>query len=160
MQDPDAIHGHDYGQEAATSAAAERESEQAPAASFTSAPRPGGRKFPGLKIPRRFTEPGEDVWSTVEWEKRSAVITDGKGEVVFEQHDIDIPKSWTQLATNVVASKYFRGHVGTPEREHSAKQLIQRVAYTMADWGKAMGYFASDADCLAFRDELTHLLLH
>src|SRR5262249_18862429 len=116
--------------------------------------------FPGLKIARRFTEPGEDVWNTVEWDKRSAIITGGDGEVVFEQHDIDVPKSWTQLATNVVASKYFRGHLGTPERETSVRQLIQRVSYTMADWGKKMGYFASDADHLAFRDELTHLLLH
>src|SRR2546423_10823674 len=115
--------------------------------------------FPGLKIARRFTEPGEDVWNTVEWDKRSAVITGEKGDIVFEQYDIDVPKSWTQLATNVVASKYFRGHLGTPERETSVRQLIQRVSYTMADWGKKMGYFASDADFLAFRDELTHLLL-
>src|SRR5882672_10729824 len=117
-------------------------------------------KAPGIRIPRKFTEPGEDVWATVEWEKRSAVITGEKGEIVFEQHDIDVPKSWTQLATNVVASKYFRGHLGTPERETSVKQLIRRVSYTMADWGKTCGYFASDADYLAFRDELTHLLLH
>jgi len=117
-------------------------------------------RFPGLKIARRYTEPGEDVWATVEWEKRSAIITDGKGDIVFEQHDIDVPKGWTQLATNVVASKYFRGHLNTPERESSVKQLIQRVSYTMADWGRAMGYFASDSDYLAFRDELTHLLLH
>jgi len=117
-------------------------------------------KAPGLRIARRYTEPGEDVWSTVEWEKRSAVITGERGEVVFEQHDIDVPKTWTQLATNVVASKYFRGHIGSPERERSVRQLIQRVSYTMADWGKAMGYFASEADYLAFRDELTHLLLH
>jgi ribonucleoside-diphosphate reductase alpha chain len=117
-------------------------------------------EYPGLKIARRFTEPGEDVWNTVEWDKRSAVITGGDGAIVFEQYDIDVPKGWTQLATNVVASKYFRGHLGTPERETSVRQLIQRVSYTMADWGKKMGYFASDADCLAFRDELTHLLLH
>src|ERR1041385_5869848 len=68
--------------------------------------------FPGLKVARRFTEPGEDVWNTVEWEKRSAVITGEKGDIVFEQYDIDVPKTWTQLATNVVASKYFRGHLG------------------------------------------------
>jgi ribonucleoside-diphosphate reductase alpha chain len=128
--------------------------------SSTAMPRSSKPKFPGLKIARRYTEPGEDVWATVEWEKRSAVITDGKGEIVFEQHDIDVPKGWTQLATNVVASKYFRGHLGTPERETSVRQLIQRVSYTMADWGKAIGYFASDSDYNAFRDELTHLLLH
>jgi ribonucleoside-diphosphate reductase alpha chain len=122
----------------------------------------GGRKAkaPGLKISRRFTETGEDVWNSVEWEKRTAAITDEQGNVVFEQTDIDAPKSWTQLAVKVVASKYFRGHIGTPERESSVRQLIQRVSYTISDWGKAQGYFASDADYLAFRDELTHILLH
>src|SRR5215470_9189463 len=84
--------------------------------------------FPGLRVARRFTEPGEDVWATVEWEKRSAIISGEKGDIVFEQHDIDVPKGWTQLATNVVASKYFRGHIGTPERETSVRQLIQRVS--------------------------------
>src|SRR5712691_4031622 len=96
------------------------------------------KKAPGLKVARRFTEPGEDVWSTVEWEKRSAIITGEKGDIVFEQNDIDVPKGWTQLATNVVSSKYFRGHLGTPERERSVRQLIQRVSYTIADWGNAM----------------------
>src|SRR2546429_9835924 len=99
------------------------------------------KKAPGLKVARRFTEPGEDVWSTVEWEKRSAIITGEKGDVVFEQNDLDVPKGWTQLATNVVSSKYFRGHLGTPERERSVRQLIERVSYTIADWGKKMKYF-------------------
>jgi len=117
-------------------------------------------KAPGLKIDRFYTEAGEDVWGTVEWEKRSAIITGEKGDVVFEQRDIDVPRTWTQLATNVVASKYFRGHMGSLDREKSVRQLIQRVSYTIAEWGKAMGYFASDADADAFRDELTHLLLH
>jgi ribonucleoside-diphosphate reductase alpha chain len=117
-------------------------------------------KAPGIKVPRRYTEPGDDVWASVEWEKRSAIITGEKGDIVFEQHDIDVPKAWTQLATNVVASKYFRGHIGTPEREKSVRQLIQRVSYTIADWGKAQRYFASEEDYLAFRDELTHILLH
>jgi ribonucleoside-diphosphate reductase alpha chain len=117
-------------------------------------------KAPGIKVARRYTEPGEDVWETVEWEKRSAIITGEKGDIVFEQNDIDVPKGWTQLATNVVASKYFRGHLGTPERERSVRQLIQRVSYTIADWGKAGSYFASESDFNAFRDELTHLLLH
>src|SRR5205809_71667 len=116
-------------------------------------------KAAGLKIARKFTEPGEDVWASVEWEKRSAVITGEKGDIVFEQHDIDVPKSWTQLATNVVSSKYFRGHLVTPERETSVRQLIQRVSYTIADWGKKSDYFASESDYLAFRDELTHILL-
>jgi ribonucleoside-diphosphate reductase alpha chain len=119
-----------------------------------------GGRGPGLKIQRRFTEPGEDVWNTVEWEKRKAVITGERGDVVFEQTDIDVPKNYTQLAVNVISSKYFRGHLGTPEREKSVKQLIQRVTYTIANWGREMGYFASDADYIAFRDELTHLCLH
>lgn len=114
----------------------------------------------GLKITRLFTKPGEEVWNTVEWEKRSAVIMGEKGELVFEQHDVEVPTTWSQLATNVVASKYFRGHLGTPERERSVRQLIQRVAYTIADWGNQQGYFASEGDYLAFRDELTYMLLH
>lgn len=120
----------------------------------------GSRKAPGLQIARRFTEPGEDVWSGVAWERRSAVIQGDRGDVVFEQHDIESPAGWSQLAINVVASKYFRGHVDSPERESSIRHLIRRVAYTIADWGRAMGYFAGDADYSAFRDELTHLLLH
>src|SRR5579862_633532 len=94
----------------------------------TSAVARGKTRAPGIKVARRYTEPGEDVWETVEWEKRSAIITGERGDIVFEQHDIDVPKAWTQLATNVVASKYLRGHVGTPERERSVRQLIQRVS--------------------------------
>ncbi len=115
---------------------------------------------PGLSIQRRFTRPGEDVYSTVEWEVRDAVISNERGEKVFEQKNCEIPKSWTQLATNVVVSKYFRGHIGTPERERSVRQLIGRVADTIADWGRKMDYFASEDDARAFQDELTHLLLH
>ncbi len=115
---------------------------------------------PGLTIERRFTKPGEDVYSTVEWETRSAVIANERGEKVFEQTGVEIPKSWTQLATNVVVSKYFRGHIGTPEREHSVRQLISRVADTIAVWGRKMDYFATETDAQAFQDELTHILLH
>ncbi len=114
----------------------------------------------GLTIRRYFTEPGTDPYATVEWEKRSAVITGEKGEVVFEQHDVEIPKPWTQLATNVVVSKYFRGPLGTPQRERSVRQLIGRVVDTIRSWGVAQGYFATRADASAFADELTHLLLH
>jgi len=119
-----------------------------------------GKGAPGLKVERRFTKPGEDVYSTVEWELRDAVIANERGEKVFEQQDVEIPKSWTQLATNVVVSKYFRGHLGTPEREHSVRQLIHRVADTIANWGRAMEYFASEEDAQAFQDELTHILLY
>jgi ribonucleoside-diphosphate reductase alpha chain len=115
---------------------------------------------PGLTVERRFTRPGEDVYSTVEWELRDAVISNERGEKVFEQKDVEIPKTWTQLATNVVVSKYFRGHLGTPQRERSVRQLIHRVADTMANWGRAMDYFATEADAQAFQDELTHILLH
>jgi ribonucleoside-diphosphate reductase alpha chain len=115
---------------------------------------------PGLKMERRFTKPGEDVYSTVEWELRDAIISNERGEKVFEQKDVEIPKTWTQLATNVVVSKYFRGHIGTPQRERSVRQLIRRVADTMANWGRAMDYFATEEDAQAFQDELTHILLH
>ena len=115
---------------------------------------------PGLTIERRYTKPGEDVYSTVEWELRDAVISNERGEKVFEQTGCEIPKSWTQLATNVVVSKYFRGHIGTPEREHSVRQLIGRVADTIANWGRKMDYFATEMDAQAFQDELTHILLH
>ena len=114
---------------------------------------------PGLTIERRFTKPGEDVYSTVEWELRDAVISNERGEKVFEQKGCEIPKSWTQLATNVVVSKYFRGHIGTPEREHSVRQLIGRVADTIANWGRKMDYFATETDAQTFQDELTHILL-
>ncbi len=113
----------------------------------------------GLKIERRYTRAGEDVYSTCEWELRTALIANERGEKVFEQKDVEIPKSWTQLATNVVVSKYFRGHLGTPERERSVRQLIGRVADTISNWGRAMDYFATEADAQAFQDELTHILL-
>ena len=115
---------------------------------------------PGLTVERRFTKAGEDVYSTIEWELRDAIISNERGEKVFEQTGVEIPKSWTQLATNVVVSKYFRGHIGTPERERSVRQLISRVADTMANWGRAMQYFATETDAQTFQDELTHILLH
>jgi ribonucleoside-diphosphate reductase alpha chain len=115
---------------------------------------------PGLKMPRRYTKAGQGVYNTVTWDRRDAVISNERGEKVFEQKDVEIPSSWTQLATNVVVSKYFRGHIGTPERETSVRQLIGRVADTIADWARAMEYFASEEDARAFQDELTHLLLH
>jgi ribonucleoside-diphosphate reductase alpha chain len=114
----------------------------------------------GLAFRRQLTQPGVDPFATVEWERRSAVIYGEKGEVVFEQHDVEIPKAWTQLATNVVVSKYFRGPLGTPQRETSVRQLIGRVVGTIRSWGVAQGYFATAADAETFADELTHLLLH
>ncbi len=114
----------------------------------------------GLTVARRFVPAGTDPYDTVEWEIRSAVISGEGGETVFEQRDVEVPKPWSQLATNVVVSKYFRGPLGTPERERSVRQLIGRVVSTIGAWGEAQGYFATPGDRAVFSDELTHLLLH
>jgi ribonucleoside-diphosphate reductase alpha chain len=114
----------------------------------------------GLTMKRYFTRPGVHPYTEVEWEKRSAVISGEKGETVFEQHDVEIPKPWSQLATNVVVSKYFRGQLGTPQREQSVKQLIGRVVDTITNWGRKDGYFTTEDDAGVFADELTHLLIH
>jgi ribonucleoside-diphosphate reductase alpha chain len=114
----------------------------------------------GLRIARRFVPPGTNPYDTVDWEIRAAVISGESGETVFEQRDVEMPKSWSQLATNVVVSKYFRGPLGTPQRERSVRQLIGRVVDTIGEWGTAQGYFATPDDRANFTDELTHLLLH
>src|SRR5690348_12543995 len=114
----------------------------------------------GLKIPRYFTRPGTHPYDEIEWELRNASITNEKGKVVFEQTNVEIPKSWSLMATQVVVSKYFRGPLGTPQREHSVRQMISRVVDTITAWGRKDGYFASDEDAQAFADELTHILLH
>jgi ribonucleoside-diphosphate reductase alpha chain len=113
----------------------------------------------GLVIRRHFTAPELAPFDAVDWERRSAVIGDEKGKVVFEQHDVEVPAKWSQLATNVVVSKYFRGALNSPEREVSARQMIGRVVRTIRGWGEAQGYFATTADADAFADELTHLLV-
>src|SRR5678810_1120554 len=115
---------------------------------------------PGLEFPRYFTLPGVDPFDEVEWEVRSAVIGNEKGHVVFEQRDVEIPRSWSQQATNIVVSKYFRGQIGAPERERSVKQLIGRVVDTITRWAGEQGYFSSDDDLQAFSDELKHLLVY
>jgi ribonucleoside-diphosphate reductase alpha chain len=114
----------------------------------------------GFQLTRFFTRPGVDPYSTVDWERRSAVISGEKGDVVFEQHGVEIPKGWSQLATNVVVSKYFRGPIGTPQRESSVRQLIGRVVRTLRAWGEMQGYFTNPGDAEVFADELTYLLLH
>ncbi len=114
----------------------------------------------GLVWPRVFTQPGVDVFSTVNWERRKAQITDDRGEVIFEQDPVEVPEFWSQLATNVVASKYFYGPHGSPEREYSVRQLIHRVVRTIADWGWQDGYFQSAEDAEAFYQELAWLCLH
>jgi ribonucleoside-diphosphate reductase alpha chain len=117
-------------------------------------------KLGGIEIGRFFTKPGVDVYDTCEWEMRSAAITSESGGIVFEQKDVEMPKFWSQMATNVVVSKYFRGHIGSPERETSVRQLIGRVVRTITGWGREGGYFATEADGDTFRDELTHILLY
>jgi ribonucleoside-diphosphate reductase alpha chain len=114
----------------------------------------------GLAFPRFFTEAGVDPFDELEWELRSAVIGNERGEVVFEQRDVEIPRSWSQQATNIVVSKYFRGQVGTPARERSVKQLIGRVVTTITDWARTNKYFASEGDLQAFSDDLKHILVH
>src|SRR5918995_726492 len=114
----------------------------------------------GLTMKRYFTRPGVHPYAEVEWEKRSAVISGERGETVFEQHDVEIPKPWSQLATNVVVSKYFRGQLGTPQREHSVKQLIGRVVDTITGWARAQHYFANEDALIAFSHELKHLLVY
>ena len=115
---------------------------------------------PGLEFPRFFTLPGVDPFDEVTWEQRAAVIGNERGEVVFEQRDVEIPSFWSQQATNIVVSKYFRGQIGTPERESSVKQLIGRVVETITAWGKKDGYFASQADLDSFSQELKHILVY
>jgi ribonucleoside-diphosphate reductase alpha chain len=117
-------------------------------------------KIGGIEIGRFFTKAGVDVYDTCEWEMRSAGISNESGGIVFEQKDVEMPKFWSQMATNVVVSKYFRGHIGTPDRETSARQLIGRVVRTITGWGREGGYFASEADGDTFRDELAHILLY
>jgi ribonucleoside-diphosphate reductase alpha chain len=114
----------------------------------------------GLKIERYFTRAGVHPYDEIEWELRSASISNEKGNVVFEQSNVEIPKAWTQMATNVVVSKYFRGPLGAPQREHSVRQMIGRVVDTITGWGSKDGYFAAEEDARAFADELTHILVH
>src|SRR4029079_16657463 len=109
-----------------------------------------GASAPGLSFPRFFTEAGVDPFDEVEWDLRSAVIGNEKGEVVFEQRDVEIPRSWSQQATNIVVSKDLRGQIGTSERERSVKQLIGRVVNTITEWAGLHKYFASDEDLQAF----------
>jgi len=115
---------------------------------------------PGLTVERFFTRQGVDPFETVEWERRDAVISGTDGRVFFEQRGVEFPRTWSQTATNVVVQKYFRGTLGTPQREDSVRAMIGRVADTIYGWGKTDGYFKSEADAWAFRDELVHLLLH
>jgi ribonucleoside-diphosphate reductase alpha chain len=112
---------------------------------------------PGLAIERRFTTPGVHPFDEIEWDVRDARIGDPSNPV-FEQRDVEFPKSWSQNATNIVAQKYFRGQLETPERERSVKQMVGRVAGTIGGWGREGSYFASAEDADSFEAELTHIL--
>jgi len=114
----------------------------------------------GVKVERYFTRAGVHPYDEIEWEQRSASITNEKGRIVFEQSNVEIPKAWSMMATSVVVSKYFRGPLGSPQRENSVRQMIGRVVSTITGWGRRDGYFATDDDAEAFGDELTHILLH
>jgi len=136
----------------------ERELKPSP----SSKERKAGRKARGsggLSVPRYFTTPGVDPADEMAWELRTASISGEDGKAVFEQKDVEVPKTWSMLATNVVASKYFRGTPGTPERESSVRRLVARVVDTLTRWGQEGGYFATEPDREAFHAELTHLLL-
>src|SRR5687768_12926537 len=115
---------------------------------------------PGLEFERFFSREGLDPFDEIEWETRSAVIGNEKGELVFEQRDVEMPRFWTQQATNIVVSKYFRGQIGTPERERSVKQLIGRVVDTITGWARSNKYFASEEALQSFSAELKHVLVY
>ncbi|HSP92579.1 MAG TPA: hypothetical protein VLN08_16810, partial [Vicinamibacterales bacterium] len=115
---------------------------------------------PGLEYSRVFTQAGRDPYDEIEWDRLDAVIANDRGEAVFEQRGVEVPRFWSQQATNIVVSKYFRGGVGTAEREWSVKQLISRVVDAISGWAREQRYFAGDADLEAFSDDLRHLLVH
>ncbi|MFH1476170.1 MAG: vitamin B12-dependent ribonucleotide reductase [Verrucomicrobiota bacterium] len=127
-----------------------RKNGQAPAPNQTA-------RKKGLAVTPVFTRPGVDPFDEIEFEKRRAVIKNDKGEVVFESNEIEVPKSWSMLATNIVASKYFYGAPGTDIQEKSLRQLVHRVARTITDWGAQDGYFASSADADTFYSELAYI---
>jgi ribonucleoside-diphosphate reductase alpha chain len=113
----------------------------------------------GLAFRRFFTKPGVSPYNEVEWEFRDAQIADSQGGMIFEQKNVEVPKDWSMTATNIVASKYLHGQVGTSERETGVRQLIARVAETIRDWGMKDGYFRTPEDAATFHDELVHLLV-
>jgi len=117
------------------------------------------KKAPGLSFRRFFTKPGVSPYDELEWDLRLAQITDSQGGVIFEQKDVEVPKDWSMTATNIVASKYLHGKVGTPERETGVRQLVTRVAETIRNWGLAQGYFKTPEDGATFHDELVHILV-
>ena len=124
------------------------------------AQRPTPTSARGLHFDRHFTTPGISPYDQITWELRDAVIQDWKGKLIFEQKNVESPTDWSMTATNIVASKYLHGLVGTPERESGVRALITRVAESIRDWGTAAGYFATPTDADTFYAELAHLLLN
>jgi ribonucleoside-diphosphate reductase alpha chain len=120
---------------------------------------PSLQQYKGLQFDRFFSQAQISPYDALEWEKRSALISNEKGEVIFEQKEIEMPSTWSLQASNVVASKYFHGTPGTPARESSLKQLIGRVAGTLSQWGQDQGYFADGSAAAIYQVELTTLLL-
>jgi ribonucleoside-diphosphate reductase alpha chain len=123
------------------------------------APTLNKKKAPGLAFRRFFTKPGVSPYDELEWDLRLAQITDAQGNVIFEQKDVEVPKDWSMTATNIVASKYLHGKIGTPERESGVRALVTRVAETIRNWGLAQGYFKTPEDGATFHDELVHILV-
>src|SRR5271154_6757172 len=114
---------------------------------------------PALRFERFFSKATVSPYDEVQWERRTALITDATGKAIFEQKDVEVPIDWSMTATNIVASKYLHGQLDTPQRETGVRQLIARVAETVRDWGLAGGYFATPEDAAIFHDELVHLLV-
>jgi len=132
---------------------------KAAAPSPAASPTTPKKEAPGLSFRRLFTKPGVSPYDEVEWDLRTAQITDAQGNVIFEQKDVEVPKDWSMTATNIVASKYLHGKIGTPERETGVRRLVSRVAETIRDWGHAQSYFKTADDAAIFHDELAHILL-
>jgi ribonucleoside-diphosphate reductase alpha chain len=120
----------------------------------------GGERREPFRIEPYFSKPNTHPFDELRWERRDARIEDGAGETIFEQKDVEVPTDWSMLATNIVASKYFYGELGTGEREYSARQLVHRVARTLADWGLEDRYLASPQDAETFYHEITYLLIN
>src|SRR5712664_4098453 len=134
------------------------ETTAVPSATAVNAATPS-KKASGLSFRRFFTKTGVSPYDEIEWEKRTALITDAKGNAIFEQKDVEVPKDWSVTATNIVASKYLHGTLGTPERESGVRALVTRVAETIRDWGLTQGYFKTPEDGAIFHDELAHILI-
>src|SRR5215471_6917066 len=117
------------------------------------------KKAQGLTFRRFFTKAGVSPDDEVEWELRTASITDAQGNSIFEQKNVEVPKDWSMTATNIVASKYLHGRLGTAERETGVRQLVASVAETIREWGLKDGYFHSSEDAATFHDELVHMLI-